>query len=1500
MKNVYFSDNTANSENGTLRFSQIPDIEGEKIKGFLWEDNGGLTCNPLADAFDYGSSGTGEADRESCDIIAGTLGSSAAIDELAEQNEIDVSEIKGEWEAFSVQQTSDDIIVIVGSDKRGTIYGIYDFCEKIGVSPWKWWADAEPTHADELYVDLPDGGYTEGASSVKYRGIFPNDEYLLNTWSNGDIAADMNTDKYEKIYELILRLKLNTLWPAMHHYSTAFHNIEGAAELAGKYGVVMGSSHAEPLLRNNLGELYAFQQDWISKNPDKPLTCKNSYGNNITDDDGHTVAYIWTDKDNSGNIVYNKEFLTDYWRESVRKYGKYENIYTLGMRGVHDGSFNTNMSSYTEALTEVIAAQKQILTEELCTGENRMYDSIDDVPTAFIAYKDILKYYNTEGHLGIPESTTIMYTDDNFGYMRQNAGEYERGKSGRAGVYYHLSYYGAPRSYLWLSSTQPGLIREELTRAYDTGADKIWIANIGDLKPAEKEIEYYARLARNISDVRQTDIADIYKAEAMRDYNMTEADAEKYADMMDEFYELANSKRPDFYREDDAAHGLNLATDVYGDEAQMYLNRYNAVLEKAESLYSGLESGKQDAFFELALYPIRCSRNMAACYIQTERANIYAAQNRGTASERYAAEARAAAEQIDNDILHYNSIENGKWNGIAALNVEFGDDAVIYYKDCDPIVATDPEITMLTELDYTAAAIAVDGNITDTPAIELSTYDTYSKFFDVVNQGYGSFDYTVSVNNEAVLLSKTTGTSYGSDRVYVGLDSSKAADDTDAVITVERMLNGAVIDTKEILVNISVPDTSYMDGTYYVEANGIVSIEAEHYSNSVKNGDYEWKIENDFGRSGDSVKAYPNTAENLLSKSTNSAELEALKSKAAQLEYDIYFTEAGTYTLDIYRMPTLDERNAVMRCAAAIDDNTPVSVGGTNSCTNSASKTDTWAKGVLANTEKLSTAITVPSKGKHTLKLYTVSPAFVVDKMVLRTNDTYSYFGAPESYNSVYNSVKTGLPSYTEQAPDESGITKLFEPAAVTGIIQNDNGILTVPVYAVSNITSAVAAVVEYNNDGSMASCDFEKITLTNGTATAELSVSDAAENYAVIIFDNFTELHPVAPYVEYGNIRSGAADSAIGVKTELDGYINKKSIVLVADAEITEDIDAGDIKYLRGETIERDSYKNIPIAADSSSRYYIRVGIDGESALDETVGMIPDNINETVPLFSEDFDEYSILPDVWNGTASGLSVESDSDNSYLKYASSGSTIGVWKALEPISCAGKTVTVETDLMFSEPWGGTRGNSQFSIGSSSPGFESDIIDYGISKKGHILAFEYKGGETLLVNNTEADIALIGSWMHVKAEIDFESRKIDLTLTNDRGIEENLYDLEFWSDEDINKIGSVYLRAAKPNGTVSVDNFNIYEKAEPKYAISITAVDEAGNEISGASVTVADSSGAEIRPETDGEYAGKYMLGFGSYTISVSAPGYEPAEQTFELNAELETKDVVIGLQETQVQ
>ena len=258
LESVYLSENLADSENGILSFTSLPVLEGKKVKGFLWEDNNGLTINPLADVFNYTQAAeptaipTIEPAAGYAEIIVGTYGISEAISGLAENGDIDVSAISnGEWESFTIQTTSDNKIVIAGSDKRGTIYGIYDFCEKIGVSPWYYWADVTPAHEDELYINLPDSGYTEGEPSVKYRGIFLNDEYNLTRWSESIGDGNMNNETYEKIFELLLRLKANYLWPAMHEYSTAFNVTEGNAELADEYGIVMGSSHCEPLLRNN-------------------------------------------------------------------------------------------------------------------------------------------------------------------------------------------------------------------------------------------------------------------------------------------------------------------------------------------------------------------------------------------------------------------------------------------------------------------------------------------------------------------------------------------------------------------------------------------------------------------------------------------------------------------------------------------------------------------------------------------------------------------------------------------------------------------------------------------------------------------------------------------------------------------------------------------------------------------------------------------------------------------------------------------------------------------------------------------------------------------------------------------------------------------------------------------------------------------------------------------------------------------------------------------------
>ncbi|MBQ2663028.1 MAG: InlB B-repeat-containing protein, partial [Clostridia bacterium] len=1236
--------------------------------------------------------------------------------------------------------------------------------------------------------------------------------------------------------------------------------------------------------------------------------------------------YIWTDKDNSGNAVANKEFLTDYWRESVKEYGEYENIYTLGMRGVHDTGFVTNMPSYTQAIAEVIAAQVDILEEVL-------QKDIDEIPTAFVAYKDVLEYYNRTGvkdsdgneivHLNIPESTVIMYCDDNFGYMRQTADEYERGTTGRAGVYYHLSYYGGPRSYLWLTSTQPGLIREELTKAHSTGSDKIWVVNVGDIKPAEKEIEYYARLARDVEGTNETDIAEIYAAEAKRDFNLSDSDAQVYAGIMDEYYALANSKRPEFYRASDTADGFNIAPFVYGDEAQRYLDRYNAIVAKAEILYEKLDDIKKDAFFETVLYPLRSSRNMAKNSLQTERANMSAEQGMGIASQRYAKEAEDAATQITADTKYYNeTVADGKWNGIMALQPKWGADAVIYYDGCDAKVATRSDAKTLTELDYTDMAIAIGGKIADNPSINLSAYDSYAKYFDIVNTGYGSFDYAVTSDNEAIRLSKAEGTVYGSDRIYLTLDKSKATDNSQAAVTVTQLLDNHVINEKTITVSISYPNVTDMAGrAYYVESDGVVSVEAEHYSAANNNDSYQWIVEKDFGRSGDTVKAYPDTA--------NDAADNTYQTSSAHLEYDIYFTEAGTYTLDLYRMPTLNEGTTKMRCAVGLDDSAPIRLGGT-AAVDGNSKTNMWGKQVLVNSEKLTTTVTVSSVGKHTLKLYTVSTGFVADKIVLHRDNVYSYFGAPESYNSEYNNQIDMPNDAADIETDESGITKTFEPKAVIGAVTKATDKLTVPLYAISeSLSEAVVVAASYDENGVMTSVDFKKVSFNEGEAQTELTLPADAENYAVTVIDGFTNMHLIAPYKSNGTIVTDAGSSYMKVVTDLTEYESKKSAIIISDKAITENIQSADIAYFYGGAITNTLYKSIPFT--DKGEYNVRVGIDGEEPIDEAVSTVvniePDNNGAKITEYEQSFDGYTLNISDWvlgtscAKTNPNLTIETKSgDDKYLKLTQNNTqvaqTIGAYKIFDANDrvdiAANPNQTISADVMFGKMNGsGSWGTSQISIGSSSLAkssayFSSGEPDYGAaSDSGHILLMQYEGGTGKLTINgqliAEGSNNFADKWINVSADADFTNKTIDATVTIEGGEPVIFKDLQFYAENNINDIGSIYLRAAKPNGAVCIDNLEVYTTTAPQYAISINAVDSLENQIEGAVITVKDESGKTILSEASGDFAGKYMLTKGTYTISASAFGYSPVtDRELVLNERLDSKTVTIELEKLPVQ
>lgn len=1442
---------------------------GGSIKGYIWDKN----MNPVTESLDMLESSS--VSLSDVDIVIGTLGMSETIDALASSGELNVSEIEGKWESFTIQNV-DDTLVIAGSDKRGTIYGIYDVCEKMGVSPWKWWSDVDPAHADSLHIDLPDGGYTEGEPSVKYRGIFINDEYNLSTWSKS-FSSDgtaMNHETYEKVFELLLRLKANYLWPAMHAYSPAFHSDEENAKLADEYGIVMGSSHCEPLLRNNLGELDAFQEKWESENPDKTLYKA------LTNETGTKVAYYWTDYDNNNKPVDNKEFLEAYWRESVQKYGEYENVYSLGMRGVHDGSFQTNMD-YATALNEIIACQRKIIKEEICdkTGQD-----ITDIPQVFIPYKDVLKYYNS-GQLQIPEDVTIMWTDDNYGYVRQNADDTERENSGRTGIYYHISYYGYPTSYLWLTTTQPGLIREEMGKSYDMGADKMWILNVGDIKPAENDIEYFMKLARNI-DIRNEDISDIFAAKAQRDFNLNDSDAEMYAEIMDEYYELSNSKRPEFIRSGE------ISVTAYGDEGQRYLDRCKALTAKAEKMYSSLDEDKKDSFYELTLYPIRSFTNMMIDYIQTDRANLYAEQGRGTAPYQYAEEAAEAAAQIETDTEAFNSLRDGKWNNIMNINPS-------KLQSCDAHITTELNASKPTALDYTALAVAVDSqtSLDDERIIDLSVYDTYNKFIDIINQGYGTFDYTVTSDADYINFSKISGTVNGSDRVYISLDKTKQipSGNLTAVITVSQKLGDLTVDSKEITVNISNPAVT-SDEKMYIEAGGTVSIEAENYSNAVANGVYEWKTEKDFGRSGDSVKAYPDMDDNVEDPDA---------SNSAYLEYDIYFENSGTYTLDVYRMPTLNERNN-MRFAVGIDDSEPEILKGTSVYSGSQNKSDAWARGVLDNTQKLRTTVNVSESGKHTLKLYNVSPGVVIDKMVLTqgTDVTESYFGAPESYNTTYNTVMEEIPSYTDKAA-EADIEKLYEPDILIGNVRlTDTENIDIPLIKLTdNYDSAVAAVTGYDAQGNMTAVGFAKADLSGTAVNSQLNVPVSVElpsettAYAVTVFDSFTNMQLIAPYKKFGTIVTEAEGDSIAIKTDLSDYIGKKSITLIADREITEDIAADNIKYLYGEDVTTDSYKYIPFAGNADGVYYMRTGISGEETIDEVkntiINITPDNdgVRETLNKWS--FND-SLADDAGNDpfTVSGGASLADG-RIKLNSTSSGNAAVTYS--DPVTVSqGGTVTVEFDIYYGRNSGKS---TSYSI-SDSNGKELASVKlcaYDPSSNASVMI----GGNEMLTSYTELSDAVsranntaeANGATHYKNVFDFGAGRAYITVSSSKGTAEFSGKL----GDTANNIGTIAFSSnhVYDERASLVDDVTVSTQTAPQYEITIKAVSKSdiADVIENAVITVTDAlTNAEITPNNDGNY----MLCEGDYIITTSAGGYRTAQMTLELTPALASKTVNVEM------
>ncbi len=557
-------------------------------------------------------------------IIIGTLGKNPVIDGLIRTRKLDVTTIRGKWECFviaTVRRPTKDIenaVVIAGSDRRGTAFGVYEFSQMLGVSPWVWWADVKPDPKENLFVSP--GRVVSREPTVKYRGIFINDEdWGLQPWSaktfepeNGDIGPKT----YAKVFELLLRLKANTLWPAMHEVTRSFNSFRENPKVADDYAIVMGSSHAEPMLRSNTTE--------------------------------------WKADKNAFNFVSNPDGVTAYWEERARENGKFENIYTIGMRGIHDSPLigTKSQEERIPLLEKIFGVQRGLIAKH--TGK-----PAETVPQIFCPYKEVLADYRAG--LKVPDDVTIVFPDDNFGYIRQFPTAEERKRKGGFGVYYHISYLGRPLSYLWLNTTPPALIWQEMSKAYDNGMRDLWIVNVGDIKPGEIGMEFFLQMAYD-ADRWKLDTQPNYLREwAAREFG--DDKASPIADIMAEYYRLGFERKPEHLQ----WHLVNepkKKSDLTEEETLARLERYAELVRKTDDLEGSISGHKKAAFYQLVQYPVRVSKLANERFFAAELAESYKVQWPADARE-WARRSIAADQAIATETLYFNeTLSNGKWRGL--------------------------------------------------------------------------------------------------------------------------------------------------------------------------------------------------------------------------------------------------------------------------------------------------------------------------------------------------------------------------------------------------------------------------------------------------------------------------------------------------------------------------------------------------------------------------------------------------------------------------------------------------------------------------------------------------------------------------------------------------------------------------------------------------------------------------------------------------------------------
>ncbi len=936
-------------------------------------------------------------------VLVGTIGKSPIIDDLVKRGKLDVTGIAGKWETSLEQVVANPLpgvrraFVIAGSDQRGTIYGAYDVSKQIGVSPWYWWDDVPPRHRDALYV-LP-GRHTQGTPKVKYRGFFINDENpALGTWAPRYFGPGLaegypggfNKKFFAKVFEVMLRLKANYLWPAVWGRAFAEDDPENH-KTATEYGVVMGTSHEAPMMRGI--------EEW---NRHAVAAQRDSAGNIVTP--GHD-PYGGTGE---WSFRRNGEAIKKYWADGVRRMKEqdFEGVVTLGMRG--NGDVGLPDGDGIELMESILAAQREILAKE--SGE-----PLESIPQVQTLYKEVQRYWDKG--LRPPDDVTVVFCDDNWGNMRKLPDQALPKRSGGYGMYYHFDYVGGGRNYKWADTVNLANTWEQLHLTYDYGVDRLWVVNVGDMKNEEEPLQFFLDYAWDPGRRPLDRLDEWEKQYAAQNFGPEQASA--IADVLSAYGHLQSRRKPELLnRRISLDPAKDPATDssavVYDDkgtpfsltayqEMDRVTDEWQSLAAKAEKIREALPSGYDDAYYQLVYYQVKATANLYALRRAQFTDILYAKQGRAATNDL----ADLAQARFDEDqamSAYYNkTLAAGKWDGFQSQpkigygDVErYGPNAPWQQPEKDNVALPDAFYPHLQRIEVPVAAelgVAIDGSdewwpAETSPAV-LPAFSPYQsqpqQYIEVFNRGTTAFDYTLKPSVPWVSVTPKAGRVGEQVRATVRVDWSRAPKGrTEVPITVTGA--GASVVVKAVVDNPVTPP-SQVKG--FVEAGGHVAAEAAHPTRTVGGSGVTWTRIPGIGKTGDGMTPSPVTAASRTP-----------GGDGPRLEYTMTLFTTGPVKVSAVLSP----RNNVLpgdglKYAVSFDDQAPQTVNVTAvTGANDTTMNRQWERNTSDNVNVTTTTHTISTPGVHVLKFWMVDPTVVVQRLVVDTGGVLpSYLGPPES-----------------------------------------------------------------------------------------------------------------------------------------------------------------------------------------------------------------------------------------------------------------------------------------------------------------------------------------------------------------------------------------------------------------------------------------------------------------------------------------------------------------------